>query len=120
MRFKLDENLPTSAAELLRNAGHDAANLLYQVAAGARDATVMELVRSEERALITLDLDFADIRTYQPTDYRGIVVLRPRRSSSDEVLRLLSKLAAAIEGERLEGRLWIVEGHRIRIRGESS
>jgi predicted nuclease of predicted toxin-antitoxin system len=119
MRFKLDENLPIRAAEVLRAAGHDTANLLDQVAAGARDASVAELVRRGERVLITLDLDFADIRAYQPSDYRGIVVLRPRRSSADEILRLLSRVATAIEREPLEGRLWIVEGHRIRIRGES-
>ena len=33
MRFKLDENLPVHAAEVLRAAGHDAVNLLDQVAA---------------------------------------------------------------------------------------
>ena len=61
MRFKLDENLPALAVEVLRAAGHDAVNLLDQIAPGAEDAAVAELVQREGRALVTLDLDFADI-----------------------------------------------------------
>ena len=100
-------------------AGHDAVNLLDQMAAGAQDAAVAQLVLREGRALITLDLHFADIRAYQPGEYRGIVVLPPRRASAGEVVGLLIRLAEAVEREPLEGRLWIVDEHRIRIRGES-
>ena len=42
MRFKLDENLPIRAVEVLRATGHDAVHLLDQIAAGADDGTVDE------------------------------------------------------------------------------
>lgn len=119
MKFKLDENLPVRAAEVLRAVGHDAVHLLEQVPAGAEDAVVASLVQREDRVLITLDLDFADIRAYEPSEYRGIVVLRPRRASADEVVDLLKRLIEAIERESPEGRLWIVDEQRIRIRGGS-
>jgi predicted nuclease of predicted toxin-antitoxin system len=120
MKFKLDENLPARAVDVLRAAGHDAVNLLDQVPAGAEDAAVALLVQHEGRVLITLDLDFADIRAYEPGKYPGIVVLRPRRASGDEVVELLTRLAQAIASNSPESRLWIVDEHRIRIRGESS
>lgn len=120
MKFKLDENLPVRVLDALRAAGHDAINLLDQVSAGAEDAVVAELVQRERRVLVTLDLDFADIRAYEPGKYSGIVVLRPRRAGADEVLRLLPVLLEAVESEPLEGRLWIVEPNRVRIRGESA
>lgn len=104
MRFKLDENLPVGAAEVLSAAGHDAVHLLDQVAAGADDASVARLVQREDRALITLDLDFADIRAYEPASYGGIVVLRPRRASADEVTGLLTRLLEAVDREPLVGR----------------
>ena len=119
MRLKLDENLPRSAVDLIRNHGHDVHALLDQVAAGLPDARVAELVRVETRVLVTLDLDFADIRTYPPEEYSGIVVLRLRRTSSDAVLALLERLMIAVGDGDLSGQLWIVEGDRIRIRGES-
>ena len=120
MRFKLDENLPIRAVEVLRATGHDAVHLLDQIAAGADDGTVAGLVRAENRALITLDLDFADIRSYRPGDYHGIVILRPRHAGGNEVTRLLIRFAQVVSRETLDGRLWIVDEHRIRIRGESS
>lgn len=120
MKFKLDENLPAPAVEVLRAAGHDAVSLLDQIPAGAEDAVVARLVQQEERVLVTLDLDFADIRAYEPGAYRGIVVLRPRRGSADEVVGLLKQLVGALERESPDGRLWIVDSQRIRIRGESS
>jgi predicted nuclease of predicted toxin-antitoxin system len=95
-------------------------SLLDQIPAGAEDAAVAQLVQREGRILVTLDLDFADIRTYEPGQYRGIVVLRPRRASADEVVELLTRLTKAFARESPEGRLWIVDEHRIRIRGESS
>ena len=116
MRFKLDENLPAQAAEVLRTAGHDAVHLLDQVAAGAEDARVARLAQKESRALITLDLGFADIGTYPPGSYSGIAVLRPRSSSADEVIHLLLRIARAVESEPLAGRLWIVDERRIRVR----
>ena len=40
MRFKLDENLPAEAADLLREAGHDAATVLEQEMSGETDPNV--------------------------------------------------------------------------------
>jgi predicted nuclease of predicted toxin-antitoxin system len=48
MRFKLDENLPARAVDVLRAAGHDTVSLLDEVAAGAQDADEQRIrVRGE-------------------------------------------------------------------------
>lgn len=78
MRFKIDENLPVEAAELLVESGHDAWTILDQQMVGERDLQVASVSRDELRALITLDLDFADIRTYPPGDYHGLIARRPK------------------------------------------
>lgn len=78
MQFKLDENLPASLVTLFTVAGHDAVSASAQDLQGAPDATISEACRSEERALVTLDVGFADIRAYPPSDYAGIIVLRLR------------------------------------------
>ena len=79
MRFKTDENLPLEAAQLLRRAGHDAITILDQQMGGDPDENVASACRREDRVLITLDLDFADLRTYPPESHPGVVVLRLRR-----------------------------------------
>ena len=41
----------------------------------------MQACRTEGRILITLDLDFSDIRAYPPGTYPGIWVLRPPKQT---------------------------------------
>ncbi|MBX2997748.1 MAG: DUF5615 family PIN-like protein [Caldilineaceae bacterium] len=79
MKFKTDENLPGEIALLLRQVGHDALALAEQSMLGSTDSTIAAVYRAEGRAIVTLDVDFADIRSYPPKEYSGIVVLRLSR-----------------------------------------
>lgn len=78
MRFKIDENVPVEVADLLWANMHDAMTIFDQHMIGELDPKVASVCKSEERALITLDLDFSDIRTYPPREFPGIIILRPR------------------------------------------
>ncbi len=117
MRFKTDENLPFDVAEMLREAGHDAASVVEQRLGGSTDAQLAALCQHESRVLVTLDMDFADIRNYPPAEFPGMIVLRLRRQDKPHVLDVCRRLMRAIPEEPPEGRLWIVEENRIRIRG---
>ena len=116
MRCKLDENMPIDAVELLRQAGHECHTVYDEQLSGAADERLMALCRNEQRVLLTLDLDFADIRRYPPAESAGIVVLRPAEPDAERVLRLLARALQVVETEPIEQRLWIVEEDRIRIR----
>jgi predicted nuclease of predicted toxin-antitoxin system len=116
LRFKIDENLPVEAAELLVESGHDARTIHDQQMVGERDLQVVSVSRDESRALITLDLDFADIRAYPPSDYHGLIVLRPKSQSKPAVVALVQRLLPALNTEPLEASLWIVDETKIRIR----
>ena len=61
MKFKIDENLPVDVVESLRNAGYDAATVWDEHLNGAPDTEIADVCKREERALITLDTDFANI-----------------------------------------------------------
>ena len=66
LKFKVDENLPSEAADVLRAAGHDALTVLEQQLGGEADARVSAVCLAEGRAIVTLDLDFSNIRSYPP------------------------------------------------------
>jgi predicted nuclease of predicted toxin-antitoxin system len=89
MRFKVDENLPVEVALLLLEAGHEATTMLDQHLGGSDDRTAASICQKEARALVTLDLDFADIQTYPPAHYAGVMVLRLRRHDKPHVLVIL-------------------------------
>jgi predicted nuclease of predicted toxin-antitoxin system len=117
MRFKIDENLPDEVAAMLRQGGHDASTVLQQELGGRADADIASICQRERRALLTLDADFADIRTYPPKCYPGLIVLRLHRQDKPHVLGLIARLMEQLLQETLDGRLWIVEEARLRIRG---
>lgn len=116
MRFKLDENLPVELAEMFREAGHDAVTVLDQHLVGARDSELASVCRYEDRAIVTLDTDCADIRTYPPDAYPGLVVFRLNAQARDHVLEIGARLLEVLPGATLSGQLWIVEESRIRVR----
>ena len=116
MQFKTDENVPLEAVDLLRAAGHDAASVFDQSLGGRNDARIASVCKEEDRALITLDSDFSDIRTYRPADYPGLLVLRLARQSTPEVTRVVRRLLEVLRANDCRGQLWIVEPERIRIR----
>lgn len=117
MRFKLDENLPVDLAGLLRFIEHDVMTVYDQSMGGEPDSRLVEVCQDERRALITLDLDFSDVRTYPPEEYSGIVVLRLRKQDKASVLLTIQRLFDMLVNETLDGRLFIVEEDRVRIRG---
>ncbi len=116
MRFKLDENLPVNLVDLFRAAGYDAVTAFDQDLKGARDSTLASVCRREGRAFVTLDTDFADIRTYPPDAYSGLVVFRPSTRSRNPILEIGARLLHALSDTTLAGQLWIVEDSRIRVR----
>lgn len=117
MNFKTDENLPVEVADLLRQQGHDALSVVDQQLAGRPDVDVAAVCQAEKRAIVTLDLDFSDIRSYPPEEYFGIIVLRPIPQTISSILRLTSSVSALLDSEPLVGQLWIVDERQVRIRG---
>lgn len=117
MRAKLDENLPIEAAELLRGAGWICDTVHDEGLVGADDPALGAACQAEARVLFTLDLDFADIRAYPPSQYVGIVVFRPAEPSRRQILELLVRVLPVLASEWIEHRLWIVEPARVRVRG---
>ena len=92
MSFKIDENLPDEVAFSLRRAGHNASTICGQSMSGEPDPNVALTCQRERRALVTLGLDFADIRAYPPEDYCGLLVLRLRRQDKQSVIEAFERL----------------------------
>jgi predicted nuclease of predicted toxin-antitoxin system len=116
MKFKTDENMPVEVAQILAQHEHDALSVIDQKLAGHPDRELASVCRAEQRAFVTLDLDFADVRVYPPSQYAGLIVLRPRAQNIPAIERLAEQMVQYLVSEPLAGHLWIVEEQRVRIR----
>lgn len=116
MRFKIDENLHSDVCLLLEERGHDVETVYSEGLPGCDDATLAQHCAAQSRALITLDLDFADIATYPPRSGPGFIVLRVVVQSKLHVEAALSQVLGLLDSEPLTGHLWVVSEGGVRIR----
>jgi len=116
MNFKLDENFGSRTQNIIREAGHQVHTVYEQNLSGAPDTSIYKICSEEKLCLVTLDLDFSDVIRFPPKDSSGIVVIRvPRNPSLSLLERLIREFLQALEREKMESKLWIVEVGRIRI-----
>jgi predicted nuclease of predicted toxin-antitoxin system len=115
MKLKLDENLGRRVAALFRQQGHDVSTVPAQGFCSAHDRVLIETCRSEQRCLVTLDLEFGNSLLFRPSAYAGIAVLRlPPKPTPEDLVGLVETLLDGLAHGSLEGKLWIVQRGRIR------
>lgn len=116
LSFKIDENLPIELVAMLTAAGHDALSVYDQKMEGEPDEVVSRVCQAESRAVVTLDIGFANVHSYPPGQYSGIVVLRVRSQDKANIISTFHKALPLFESEPLIGKLWVVDETKVRIR----
>ena len=119
LTFFADHCVPKSVIQALRTAGHEVLVLTRHIPPDSDDTIVIAKAQELNSISVSLNSDFADITTYPPARYEGIIALQVK--NHPEVIpaimrRLISYLTAHPEMASYEGRLLLVEAHRIRIR----
>lgn len=119
LRFLADHCVSNYVVQTLRDAGHNVFRLQDLLSPSSSDAVVIAKAQEIDSVLVSLNGDFADIVTYPPANYKGIVALQLR--NHPEILpqimgRLIAHLRLWPTMERYHGKLLVVEVDRIRIR----
>jgi len=89
MRFLIDADMPRSMADVIRRRGHHALDVRDVGPSLALDADIAAYARAEQLCIVTGDFGFANIRTYPPGEYAGIVVLSLPRNASGKYINSL-------------------------------
>ena len=116
MKIKLDENIPVRLAGDLAILGHDVDTVASEGLKGKPDGDVWNSARRDERFLITQDLDFSDIRQFQPGTHPDLLLVRLREPGANA---LLGRIQAVVQAEGLDSfaRCFVVlTDRKLRIR----
>ncbi len=116
MRIKLDENLPKSLATRLSRIGHDTDTVFDEDLAGSTDDRLWEAAQQEQRFFITQDLDFSDVRQFQPGNHCGILLVRLRQPGKQALIAHIMRLFTMNEDTPWEGCFLILTEQKVRIR----
>lgn len=116
MRIKLDENIPAGLVAVLGDLGHDVDTVAGEGMRGRDDAAIWNASQSAGRFLITQDLDFSDVRRYEPGTNCGVLLVRLADPGRETLMRRLGAVfpdAATCDWERC---FVVVTERKIRIR----
>ncbi len=115
-RLKLDENLPRGLKGKLSALQHDAVTVEDENLLSQPDTVVAAAARSEGRVLLTLDVEFGDLRKYKPGTHPGIILFRPRSLGALTVARFIEEFIRQTDLDSLAGCVVIVDPMRVRVR----
>ena len=119
LRFFADHCTPGFVVRTLQSTGQEVYRLRDYIPTDSDDVNVIAKAQELDAILLSLNGDFADIVTYPPAHYKGIIGLQIR--GHPEILpqitsRLTEYLAGNPDANHYHGKLILVEAHRVRIR----
>ncbi len=119
LRFLSDQCVPAEIAESLKQRGHEVTLLREVLPINSPDPAVIAKAHQLGAILLSLNGDFADISTYLPSNYGGIIAIQLNNHPETIpylMAGLLSFLSDHSDQTFYRGKLLVVEPHRIRIR----
>ena len=84
---------------------------------GADDPVVRDVAVQQERILVTLDADFANVLRFPPSGTPGVVRFRIHPATEEAIDAALRLAIPRLAQMSLAGKLVVIDERRIRIRG---
>jgi predicted nuclease of predicted toxin-antitoxin system len=116
MKLKLDENLSRHLKPALIALGHDVLTAADEDLLSRPDVEVAAGAAREGCILLTLDVEFADLRKYPPGSHPGIVLFRPVSLGPLSVNHFVENFVRSTDLSALSACIAVVEPQAIRVR----
>ncbi len=117
MKFLLDENLPLSLVQSLRDPNFDVEHVILQGLRGVSDQEIALYARENNRILITKDLEFGNPLIYNKEAHYGLIILRlPYYTKKERIVQILRYFLKEIDVNKLKGKIVVLQlkGYRIK------
>jgi len=118
LRFFADHCISNFIIKTLQDAGNEVFRLRDYISTDSADQIVISKAQELDSILISLNGDFADIVSYPPANFKGIISLQVKNHPEiipQLITRLKDYLCSYPSMNHYKGKLFVVEVHRIRI-----
>jgi predicted nuclease of predicted toxin-antitoxin system len=116
VKLKLDENLSRHLKHGLTLLGHDVATTADEGLLSQPDTIIATEAKREGRILLTLDIEFADLRKHPPGRHPGIILFRPRSFGPLAVNHFVEQFMSRLDLEPVRGCIVVVDATKVRVR----
>ena len=116
MKLLLDQGLPRSSAQLLRNAGIDAVHVGEVGLSTATDAYILAKGLEEGRIVVTLDADFHALLALSGAASPSVIRIRMEGLRGEKAAPLIMTVLSQCSDDLISGAVVTVQTNRLRIR----
>jgi len=116
MKLKLDENLSRHLKPVLIGLGHDVLTAADENLLSHPDTEIAQAAKEEQRMLMTLDVEFADLRKYPPGSHPGVILFRPLSLSPLSVNSFITDFVRRTDLDKLAACVAVVDPVHVRVR----
>lgn len=116
MKLLLDENISPQQATVLREQGHDVVAAVEVGLSGEPDTQIRAYAIQEDRVLITLDADFADMLRFPPAGTPGVIRLKIHPPTEAAIREQIQLALQRLKDADLKGCLAVAHKGIVRIR----
>lgn len=108
--------LAPHVATWLAEHGHDAIHASSVGLDRAPDAEIIDRARTDDRIIVTADLDYPRLLALARAEKPGLILFRGGEHTNAQVIERLARTIAAVPADELQTSLVVVEAWRIRRR----
>lgn len=116
MDFLLDQGVPRSTAERLREAGHAATHVLDLGMERAADAEILAKARATAAIVVTFDSDFHDLLAHEAATSPSVIRIREDRLKGPQAAALVLMVIQGAAEELAAGAVVSATSRRFRCR----
>lgn len=116
MKVFLDQGLPYSTTQYLKEAGWDVVHAVDLGMERATDRAIIDYARENNCCCITLDADFHSIIAVDNAEKPSVIRIRQEGLKAKDVAELLMSIWAGIESALATGSLVTVTDKSVRVR----
>lgn len=114
-KFLADENVAPRVIETLREEKFDILSVYEEKLSGASDEKILKLAQRQRRIILTHDKDFGHLIHRPNQKHGGVILLRLKNQSPQNVIHHLTLFLKRIKPEKIKNRLVVFQEGKIRI-----